>query len=463
MIAKGKETLQAFIDTDFRLITQITPRGRKIVPVRDRQLLQHEARQRRVGFESQQLPYDFDQSRRTQSHFQVHRAQLGRLSRGFQQPRHHVAHRPRLAVGNEIGLAGRRARAEQVVGDGALREDDQVRPARGSFQREVAHERNLRTVGGGHALVEGRDVRLQDGGLKPRRRHGRMFVGQRKDPFVVSLGRTFDLLHKNPVGPASGAPDDLADKNVTTLALEVPTTCLVTASNPIIGAWTTASEQKNDEGEGDGFGSRLRGNGRYTQVSRLGMPLVNEVVIGLRDKDKFNATKPTGDGAFLGYVQKPELAGLLTALSHLPKALDQAVVDLGLHPEGLTQPDDGAAVVLGADAHPVRADGALDDEQALRLLAELPLPAIDAGHGPGDVDAGREAPLDQEAGEPASGRLRAGLQDDDGALGFDARSRHVALGPVDAAQLHGAPLPGEQEPHGAAGRIQPRLPQGPPR
>ena len=147
---------------------------------------------------------------------------------------------------------------------------------------------------------------------------GRVFVGQRREGFVVNLGEVFDLINTNPLGAVNGEPNVLADKNVTTLALEVPTTCLVTANNPIIGAWTTASEQKNDEGEGDNFGSGLRGNGRYTQVSRLGMPLVNEVVIGLRDKDKFNAAEPKDDASFATYVTNPTLPVLINALFGVP-------------------------------------------------------------------------------------------------------------------------------------------------
>ena len=145
---------------------------------------------------------------------------------------------------------------------------------------------------------------------------GRVFVGQRREGFVVNLGEVFDLINTNPLGAVNGEPNVLADKNVTTLALEVPITCLVSANNSIIGAWTTASEQKNDEGEG-GFG-RLRGNGRYTQVSRLGMPLVNEVVIGIRDKDKFNAAEPKDDASFATYVTNPTLPVLINALFGVP-------------------------------------------------------------------------------------------------------------------------------------------------
>src|SRR5262249_26640769 len=68
----------------------------------------------------------------------------------------------------------------------------------------------------------------------------RVFVGQRKDGFVVNLGEIFDLVNLNPVGPRDGAPNTIADKNVTSIALEVPVSCLV-KKDPVIGAWTTAS------------------------------------------------------------------------------------------------------------------------------------------------------------------------------------------------------------------------------
>src|SRR5918993_683868 len=70
---------------------------------------------------------------------------------------------------------------------------------------------------------------------------GRVFVGQRREGFVVNLGETFDLINTNPLGPENGETNDLAGNNVSTLALEVPISCLVAGSEPVIGAWTTAS------------------------------------------------------------------------------------------------------------------------------------------------------------------------------------------------------------------------------
>jgi len=128
---------------------------------------------------------------------------------------------------------------------------------------------------------------------------GRLFVGQRKDPFVVNLGETFDLINlSNPLGPVDGEKDSLADKNVTCLILEVPKICLTNGS-PIIAGWTTASQYQ---------GTNL------VQVSRLGQPLVNEVVIGLKDKDKFNASEPKDDVQFANYVTNPTFPALVELL-----------------------------------------------------------------------------------------------------------------------------------------------------
>ena len=152
----------------------------------------------------------------------------------------------------------------------------------------------------------------------------RIFVGQRKDPFVVNLGETFDLINiKAPAVEFSptaerDARDDLARKNVTTISLEVPTSCLLnaTAGDPVIGGWTTASLRQgrliNPLPKSDA--DVTREGGAWTQVSRLGMPLVNEVVIGLKDKDRFNHSKPTGDGQFADYVTNPTLPALIEVL-----------------------------------------------------------------------------------------------------------------------------------------------------
>jgi len=147
---------------------------------------------------------------------------------------------------------------------------------------------------------------------------GRVFVGQRKDGFVVNLGEIFDLVNLNPVGPRDGEPNTIADKNVTSIALEVPVSCL-TKKDAVIGAWTTASLRQGTvlnpfpDRDDAADGVRIHG-GPWTQVSRLGMPLVNEVVIGLPDKNRFNGSEPRRDAQFLTYVTNPTLPVLLNAL-----------------------------------------------------------------------------------------------------------------------------------------------------
>jgi hypothetical protein len=166
---------------------------------------------------------------------------------------------------------------------------------------------------------------------------GRVFVGQRQDGFVVNLGETFDLVNiKYPVtelAPAGMnarqlAPNSLAGYNVTSIALEVPAACLTVGNDPVIGAWTTASlrqasvlnpQPQSAKSVGSvgpvasPTGAAVQG-GAWTQVSRLGMPLVNELVIGLPDKDRWNGSSPSGDGQFADYVTNPSLPVLLQTL-----------------------------------------------------------------------------------------------------------------------------------------------------
>ena len=148
---------------------------------------------------------------------------------------------------------------------------------------------------------------------------GKVFVGQRKEPFYIAVGKTFDLFNLNPLGAeVAGNNNDLEAKNVSTLALEVPISCLTNGTEKVIGAYTTASLRQGrvlNGAPGTGLGKVTRGGGAWTQVSRVGMPLVNEVIIGLDDKDKFNASKPKDDGAnFADYVTNPVLPALIQTL-----------------------------------------------------------------------------------------------------------------------------------------------------
>jgi len=168
--------------------------------------------------------------------------------------------------------------------------------------------------------------------------HGvKVFAGQRAEEFYVDLGSIFDLGNLRPLqeanvfGMAEGlksAPGVNATNrlNVHSIAIRVPISELTVKGHPTIGVWTTASRQRArvlDEDEGRGFAS-----GPFSQVSRLGNPLFNEVIVPLGKKDYWNRQKPDKDKQFAKFVAHPELAGLLPVLypgafPHLA-ALDKA-------------------------------------------------------------------------------------------------------------------------------------------
>ena len=138
------------------------------------------------------------------------------------------------------------------------------------------------------------------------------WAGQSDDAFFLDL-RVFDLLYG---GTLTEVGDDtLAGFNVSTLALQVPKEELAlggdAVANPIVGIWSTTSRKSVQIQKADGS---TDDEGKFVQVSRLGMPLVNEVVIPLGLKDYFNGSKPKADGAALPLVQDPELPHLLNAI-----------------------------------------------------------------------------------------------------------------------------------------------------
>ncbi len=154
----------------------------------------------------------------------------------------------------------------------------------------------------------------------------KVFVGQRQDAFAVNLGTIFDLVNA-PVAVITNraligaVPNTIGDKNVTSLALEVHKDCLKSSGDDVIGGWTTASLRQArllNPSPASGYQASEKPGGAWVQVSRLGMPLVNEVVIGLKDKDKFNASSPKGDGQFATYVTNPTLPAILSAVLNIP-------------------------------------------------------------------------------------------------------------------------------------------------
>ena len=145
---------------------------------------------------------------------------------------------------------------------------------------------------------------------------GKMFVGQRKEGFGVNLGEIFDLVNipvPRIIGSRSGATNSVAGKNITSIALELPISCVTTSSDPVIGVWSTASLPRSRLVSNSPL-SRIVRDRNFVQVSRLGMPLVNELVIGLKDKDTWNGSVPPEDGQFADYVTNPSLPVLIASL-----------------------------------------------------------------------------------------------------------------------------------------------------
>jgi hypothetical protein len=171
---------------------------------------------------------------------------------------------------------------------------------------------------------------------------GRVFAGQREEAFAVNLGPIFDLVNLVPI---QGAPDPVYSSganfsggitqsvlnqelieepgdlprgygyNITSIAIEVPTACLTGTGNGNIGVWSTASlPQSRLLKTNPTYAMPDTQGGALVQVSRLGMPLVNEVVIGLPQKDLFNAAEPTQDGALAAYVTNPTFPEILEVL-----------------------------------------------------------------------------------------------------------------------------------------------------
>ena len=148
----------------------------------------------------------------------------------------------------------------------------------------------------------------------------KVFAGQRADGFYVDLGSIFDLVNLRPFqafnvfakaeGLTSAAGVNATRLlNVHSIALQVPISRITQKGRPVIGIWTTASRQKVRI-----LDNPAKSSGPFVQISRLGNPLVNEVLIPQGHKDFWNTQAPHGDSQFAAYVTSPELAGRLPAL-----------------------------------------------------------------------------------------------------------------------------------------------------
>ena len=221
---------------------------------------------------------------------------------------------------------------------------------------------------------------------------GRVFVGQRKEGFSVNLGEVFDLVDFVPIegdsapgaGDGKGFPGGitqsaanniLANKNITTLALELPAACLKGTGNGVIGGWTTASlRQARILNPAATFTKPEVDGGAWTQVSRLGSPLVNELVIGLPDKDHFNASAPMGDAQFATYVTNPSLPALLNALFLAPVNATLGTTLTNLAPNNFPRTDLVAAFLTGFPG--LNQQATVTPSEMLRLnTAVAPAPA----------------------------------------------------------------------------------------
>ena len=186
---------------------------------------------------------------------------------------------------------------------------------------------------------------------------GYVFAGQRADGFYVDLGSIFDLGDLRPFQPdfllkgsAVAGVNTLAGLNVHSIAIQVPIRdltrdgsrpTLYSAPASTIGLWTTASRQKTLI-----YGNPATHAGPWMQISRLGNPLINEVIIPMGVKDYWNTQAPVGDAAFAGYYDHPSLAALLNVL--YPGAFPNLAAYTG-SPSN-TRPDLDAVLLTGVPA-----------------------------------------------------------------------------------------------------------------
>jgi Domain of unknown function (DUF4331) len=172
-----------------------------------------------------------------------------------------------------------------VVGSGLLTPPDNIGP---------------RSTPNYHALAAGGIHQLSDGST--------VFAGQRDDPFFADVGAIFDLVAiRYGTGATGGGKDFLAGYAVHSIALQIPKSQLDNGTNHTIGVWAATDRQKVTVRDG-------KAKTRWVQVSRLGNPLINEVVIPTNLKDYWNSTTPDKDSQFRKYYENPILATVLQKL-----------------------------------------------------------------------------------------------------------------------------------------------------
>ena len=205
---------------------------------------------------------------------------------------------------------------------------------------------------------------------------GKAFAGPRDDPFFVDLGSIFDLgglrpfngAHLAPL-PAAAGVDGVGGYNTHSIALKIPITELTGTKDipefgdqdAVIGVWATASRQKVTVLRRDGTS---RQNDGWVQVSRLGNPLINEVIIPTRKKDYWNFQRPSQDSQFVKYYRAPALAKIVNT-----------VYGGALQPVRETNRDDLVAILLTGlplpDGTPLTFTGTTQADM-LRLNVAIP-------------------------------------------------------------------------------------------
>ena len=232
-----------------------------------------------------------------------------------------------------------------------------------------------------YAALQAQAVTDVPGGIK-------VFAGPSDDPFFVDLGSIFDLgglrplnsLHILPPNETAAGVDGLKGYNVHSIAIQVPITMLTrngqknAADNPAatIGIWASTNRRSTTVLTTNG---QKRETGPYVQVSRLGNPLINEVVVPVGFKDFWNSQYPKDDKQFEGGALKPELAGLINVLYPATADIDttgRADLSLvllqglpGLNSTGTKVMD---MLRLNTGIPPCTADSAIDDTGACRKL-----------------------------------------------------------------------------------------------
>ena len=184
-------------------------------------------------------------------------------------------------------------KSSRVVGSGLLTPPDNIGP---------------RTTPGYHALAMA--------GVHDRNDGSKVFAGQRDDGFFGDIGAAFDLVAiRSGTGASGGGKDFFAGYAVHTVSLQVPLSQLDNGGNHVVGVWSASERPVSKVTLAKSRGRKvLQTSTGWKQVSRLGEPLINELLIPTELKDKWNASTPDKDKQFEQYYSSPVLAKLLNQL-----------------------------------------------------------------------------------------------------------------------------------------------------